>query len=320
MEAASLWLLAAISTVRLANAWQQQQPPPATENLWHHQQHHKTTSSSQAAPQEQQEPQHSTSHFCSILPEEVSRQLKLCKLIRHSSSASEAVSHGASKGLAECRAQFARDRWNCTHSTGESNLLVSELAQSVGNKESAFVQAIAAAGIVHSIATACSAGSLSDCACDKSRVGPIKRQDEIWKWGGCSNNIRHGMLFAKHLVELLDAVHQHHFLSQHHNHHHHNHQQLTHVRQRRSPGGSLIVSGGRQLRAGRPPLPVVQLSADSHPEELAFCRHNHSISQTTHKQLIKSLLAERSLERHQEIRLAVNMHNNKIGRMVSSEP
>lgn len=78
----------------------------------------------------------------------------------------------------------------------------------VGNRESAFLHAITAAGIVHAIASACSSGSMSDCACDKSRRGTGQTKNEVWKWGGCSNNIRHGMLFAKHFVDALDVAHQ----------------------------------------------------------------------------------------------------------------
>lgn len=269
----------------------------------------------------------STAHLCSLLPSHVSKQLKLCKLTGHSMNADEAVASGAQKALAECRNQFKSERWNCTHANGDHHLLTSELAQSLGNRESGFVHAIAAAGIVHSIATACSVGNLTDCACDKSRIGSI-RQEENWKWGGCSNNIRYGMLFAKHLVELLDAVHQHsrllassassgnsHHLQTYPNHRllekrslSSKHREPNQLRGRHSSSSSQNLNQQEQE----------QESNLSQANSVSFCQRNHNISQAAHIQLIKSLLSENSLEKHQEFRLAMNMHNNKVGRMVSN--
>lgn len=257
-----------------------------------------------------QQPQ-TVGHLCALLPHYLTRHLKLCKLIERTKNAGEAVAVGASRGLAECRQQFKNERWNCTHvshphpgrlhwsraelvASADHLLLTSELAQSTGNRESAFVQAIAAAGIVHSVATACSVGSLSDCACDKTRIGLIRRQEENWKWGGCSNNIRQGMVYAKHLVELLDVVHQHHLL----------HQDGT----RAEPSQSHSLSR-RSVTAQT----LQRLNKQSN-----FCLKNQSISLAAHHKLIRSILSKNSLEKHHEIRLAMNMHNNKVGRMVSS--
>lgn len=272
--------------------------------------------SSLSSQQQQQQSPSMAADLCKLLPSYVSKHLKLCKLIMHSEDADEAVTQGASSGLSECRNQFKWDRWNCTHAHGDHHLLTSELAQSIGNKESGFLHAIAAAGIVHSIATACSVGNLSDCACDKSRIGLIRKQEDNWKWGGCSNNIRHGMLFAKHLVELLDAVHQHtrnqdasstnlHRLAK---------RSLSSAHrepnQLRNPAQANSDASGQQQQVDSPGQAQVPLS---------YCQRNHNISQSAHFQLIKSLLSRNSLERHQEFRLAMNMHNNKVGRMVSSK-
>lgn len=272
-----------------------------------------------------------TAYLCSNLPTHMARQLKLCKIISHSPGADDVVSLGASQGLAECRSQFRHDRWNCTHTAGDHQLLTSELAQSIGNPESGFIHAIAAAGIVHSIATACSVGNLSDCTCDKSRVGTITAANRneppaLWKWGGCSNNIRHGMMFAKHLVELLDAVHQHSrsmHLQQHHqnqNHHHHQYRQQKQHNHHHLGKRSTIILGRDHLSNQRPPETMMptQAGGDLHfRTQRDFCQQNQNISQAKHHELIKSLLSRNSLEKHQEFRLAMNMHNNKIGRMVS---
>lgn len=50
---------------------------------------------------------------------------------------------------------------------------------------------------------ACSAGNLSDCSCDRSRLGHSNAA-EGWKWGGCSDNVRYGMMFAKKFVDTPD--------------------------------------------------------------------------------------------------------------------
>lgn len=275
----------------------------------------------------------STAHMCRLLPAHVAKQLKLCKLTSYSINADDAVSLGTQKGLAECRNQFKSERWNCTHSSGDQHLLTSDLAQSIGNRESGFVHAIAAAGIVHSIATACSVGNLTDCACDKSRMGLIRKREENWTWGGCSKDIRYGMMFAKHLVELLDAVHQHSRLlagptsatsfalsttlstPQQSNKQHYQHRRILEKRSLSSKNREPNQLRGRQDQ-DQYPNSIAQLQQPQQQQQ-SFCQRSHNISQTTHIQLIKSLLSKNSLEKHQEFRLAMNMHNNKVGRMVS---
>ena len=65
--------------------------------------------------------------------------------------------------------------------------------------------AITSAGVVHSVTEACSAGNLTDCSCDRSRLGHVTTS-EGWKWGGCSDNVRYGMMFAKHIVDQRDRA------------------------------------------------------------------------------------------------------------------
>lgn len=73
------------------------------------------------------------------------------------------------------------------------------------NREIAFLSAITSAGVVHSVTEACSAGNLTDCSCDRSRLGHVTT-NEGWKWGGCSDNVRYGMMFAKHFVDQRDRA------------------------------------------------------------------------------------------------------------------
>jgi len=316
---AGLSLLLASSASAWAHLHQQQRhhPSPSQQQApkhQHHEQHHEQELQQQQQPAASSQAPPSgaipAGQLCALLPVQLARQVKLCKLISHSPEADRAVSSGASSGLAECRSQLRSERWNCTHPNGDHQLLTGELTQSVGNRESGLVHAIAAAGIVHSVAAACSKGALSDCACDKTRTGLIRRQEENWKWGGCSNNIRHGMVFAKHLVELLDALHL-----------HQRHSARAHKLGKRSLWSEQRNELANSVR-GRHKLAAQREAGEQQQQQqlgASFCQRNQNISQATHFQLIKSLLSKDSLERHQEFRLAMNMHNNKVGRMVSSE-
>ncbi|KAG9353337.1 hypothetical protein JZ751_017914 [Albula glossodonta] len=71
------------------------------------------------------------------------------------------------------------------------------------SKEAAFTYAIIAAGVAHAITAACTQGNLSDCGCDKEKQG-FYNQEEGWKWGGCSADIRYGLGFSKVFVDARE--------------------------------------------------------------------------------------------------------------------
>ncbi|NXJ16059.1 WNT16 protein, partial [Odontophorus gujanensis] len=70
-----------------------------------------------------------------------------------------------------------------------------------GTKESAFVYAVTAAGLVHAVTRSCSAGNVTECSCDTKLQGGGSAS-EGWHWGGCSDDIHYGMAFSR---SFLDA-------------------------------------------------------------------------------------------------------------------
>ncbi|CAG2121740.1 unnamed protein product, partial [Medioppia subpectinata] len=74
------------------------------------------------------------------------------------------------------------------------------------SRETAFIYAITSAGVVHSITRWCSAGLLANCACDPTRVGGHRARDPSgqFTWGGCSQYVRYGTVFARRFVDRQD--------------------------------------------------------------------------------------------------------------------
>lgn len=69
-----------------------------------------------------------------------------------------------------------------------------------GTKETAFIYAIMAAGLVHSVTRACSAGNMTECSCDSTLTGSGS-QTEGWHWGGCSDDIAYGTWFSRRFID-----------------------------------------------------------------------------------------------------------------------
>lgn len=141
---------------------------------------------------------HDPSDICSSIPGLVTKQRRVCE---DHPAIIQAISAGARRGIMQCQHQFQNERWNCTIEGGES---VFDHTLQRGSRETAFIYAITSAGAVHAITQACSAGNLTYCSCDLSRQG--ESTSEGWKWGGCSDNVRYGVIFARQFVDAPERT------------------------------------------------------------------------------------------------------------------
>ena len=70
-----------------------------------------------------------------------------------------------------------------------------------GTRETAFVNAILAAGVTHSVTRACSRGDYIECGCDRSHRGPpgvgAITPNATWRWGGCSEEVRYALKLTR---------------------------------------------------------------------------------------------------------------------------
>lgn len=73
---------------------------------------------------------------------------------------------------------------------------------SVASRESAFVHAISAAGVLQAIARSCRNGDLSTCGCSSSKRPENLNKD--WVWGGCGDNVEYGYKFTKAFVDITE--------------------------------------------------------------------------------------------------------------------
>jgi len=133
---------------------------------------------------------------CLALPSLTDKQRGLCEQLPETV---EAVPYGTQQGLFECEYQFRNDRWNCTDNRDTARI---QSTLERGSKETAFLYAITSAGVVHTLARACSSGNLTECNCDKRYMG--QNTPEGWKWGGCSDNLRYGVKFARKFIDAPD--------------------------------------------------------------------------------------------------------------------
>ncbi|XP_061541926.1 protein Wnt-8a-like [Phycodurus eques] len=112
------------------------------------------------------------------------------------------VQVGAQSGIQECKHQFTWDRWNCPQSTLQ---LSTHNGHRSATRETSFVHAISAAGVMYTLTKNCSMGDFDNCGCDDSKIGQSGGRG--WIWGGCSDNVAFGEKISKLFVDALEDGH-----------------------------------------------------------------------------------------------------------------
>ncbi|KAG2458114.1 WNT3A protein, partial [Polypterus senegalus] len=132
--------------------------------------------------------------LCGSIPGLVPKQLRFC---RNYVEIMPSVAEGVKIGIQECQHQFRGRRWNCT--TINDSLAIFGPVLDKATRESAFVHAIASAGVAFAVTRSCAEGSATICGCDTRHKGP---PGEGWKWGGCSEDAEFGSMVSR---EFADA-------------------------------------------------------------------------------------------------------------------
>ncbi|XP_074530057.1 protein Wnt-8a-like isoform X2 [Halichoeres trimaculatus] len=112
------------------------------------------------------------------------------------------VQMGAQSGIQECKHQFAWEKWNCPENTLQ---LSTHNGLRSATRETSFVHAISAAGVMYTLTKNCSMGDFDNCGCDDSRIGQTGGRG--WIWGGCSDNVAFGEKISKQFVDALEDGH-----------------------------------------------------------------------------------------------------------------
>lgn len=133
---------------------------------------------------------------------EFCRQHRRDPSVRRFCVSEPAVIHTIVQGMRNtvdtCQLLFKWDHWQCDLLQDRKNLLKKVYP------ETAFVYALTAAGVVHSVAQGCRTGRLSHrCSCGESgreepEASPGLQQG--WKWGGCGDNYPFAAKFVRRLL------------------------------------------------------------------------------------------------------------------------
>ncbi|XP_067935055.1 protein Wnt-6-like isoform X2 [Watersipora subatra] len=104
------------------------------------------------------------------------------------------VEMGKQLAIETCQQNFADHRWNCTTTHSSFRRIMK-----TDTREAAYLNAITAAGILYSVTQACSMGVLWQCHCDRT-IRDVS-EDEMWSWGGCSDDIIFGYNKSKQFTK-----------------------------------------------------------------------------------------------------------------------
>eukprot|EP00074_Homo_sapiens_P080277 XP_011542621.1 protein Wnt-3a isoform X1 [Homo sapiens] len=132
--------------------------------------------------------------LCASIPGLVPKQLRFC---RNYVEIMPSVAEGIKIGIQECQHQFRGRRWNCT--TVHDSLAIFGPVLDKATRESAFVHAIASAGVAFAVTRSCAEGTAAICGCSSRHQGSPGKG---WKWGGCSEDIEFGGMVSR---EFADA-------------------------------------------------------------------------------------------------------------------
>ncbi|XP_075881337.1 protein Wnt-2b-A-like isoform X3 [Nelusetta ayraudi] len=139
--------------------------------------------------------------ICNNIPGLVNKQRQLCQL---HPDLMQSIKDGAKEWIVECQHQFRHHRWNC--STLERDHTVFGRVMLRSSREAAFVYAISSAGVVYAITRACSQGELKNCSCDRKKRGQSSDDRGSFDWGGCSDDIKFGIKFAKDFIDAQELM------------------------------------------------------------------------------------------------------------------
>uniref|UniRef100_A0A669C730 Protein Wnt n=1 Tax=Oreochromis niloticus TaxID=8128 RepID=A0A669C730_ORENI len=127
---------------------------------------------------------------CKQLPGMVSSQAQLC---RSNLELMQTIIQAAREVKKTCQKTFADMRWNCSSIDIPIDTPKYRPDLDRGTREAAFVYALSAATISHTIARACTTGDLRLCSC-----GPVPAEipEPGYRWGGCGDNLHYGLIMG----------------------------------------------------------------------------------------------------------------------------
>ncbi|XP_023652650.2 protein Wnt-2-like [Paramormyrops kingsleyae] len=138
--------------------------------------------------------------MCDNIPRLAPRQRQLC---RQHPSVMLVIGAGIKDWMDECKEQFRHQRWDCSAVAREQGSY--RRLPPRDTREVAFMYAVSSAGMVHTLARACSQGELDTCSCDPHKTGISSDSQGSFSWGGCSDNINFAVSFARAFIDAQEG-------------------------------------------------------------------------------------------------------------------